>query len=131
MENISTEDLKLIIESTTSGPWWIGNTGPEKRMILGGGQSGSYIGTVQVFQTPRHMGEHEESRRIANATLIALAPTLAAEVVRLRHLLSDAIDEVIGLESGAHYERGVRETFEEWIAGNQFLKDARQALSQK
>jgi hypothetical protein len=49
-------------------PWKFGNTGPEQRMILDANDN--YVASVQIFQTPRQMGEWQEQQREASAAFI-------------------------------------------------------------
>ncbi len=76
-------DLRKLLDEATPGPWVFGRTGEEQRLILGG-PSKEYVANVQIFQTPRNMGAWQESEREANARLIALAPQLAAALIKAR-----------------------------------------------
>ncbi|WWW34555.1 hypothetical protein V8017_16230 [Stenotrophomonas rhizophila] len=61
----------------TPGPWAFGNTHhDDRKLILSNSGKGKYICTVQIHQTPRAFGTHEEPEREANARLIAAAPEL-------------------------------------------------------
>lgn len=59
----------------TPGPWGIGNTSPDQRMVLGENGEGRYVCSVQIWQTPRAFGLIEEPQREANAAFIAAAIT--------------------------------------------------------
>ena len=94
------ERLKAATEGTTPGPWSFGRTGDEQRMILGG-SSGNYVANVQIYQTPRHMGQWQEPEREANARFIAAARELvpamrdrieadAKRIAELEELLKEA-----------------------------------------
>lgn len=79
----------------TPGPWDFGNTHhDDQKLILSKGGKGKYICTVQIHQTPRAFGTHEEPEREANARLITAAP----ELLRVAELLVSWLDE----EPGAH-----------------------------
>lgn len=70
----------------TPGPWGFGNTSDDQRLVLGKSGSGRYVCNVQIHQTPRHMGQFDETEREANARLISAAPDLyeAATEARLQ-----------------------------------------------
>lgn len=107
MTKPTTEELKDLLGKVTQGQWrideegWIvGNDGTDPVCMIESG------GITDVFEQAKH-----------DATLIALAPTLAAEVVRLREAL-DRIDAVV---DECEYDKKTRHTIER----------LRQALSQK
>jgi len=68
---LTWEDGERIMKEMkhTPGPWIFGRTGDDKRLILGGPYR-SYACSVQIHQTPRHMGLDDEPIREANAARI-------------------------------------------------------------
>jgi hypothetical protein len=86
---MSNEELRQLAMAATPGPWNLGLTSGEIRMVLSGD---SYICHVQVHQTPRSCGEWQERQRIANTAYLAAANPAAVlalldENARLRETL--------------------------------------------
>lgn len=109
----TTEELKELIGKVTQGEWclddegWIvGNDGTDPVCMIESG------GITDVFEQAKH-----------DATIIALAPTLAAEVVRLR----DALEALLALND--NYSPFGGEIYQDRI--DRTWRNARQALSQK
>ncbi len=111
--------LREAASKATPGPWEIGNTSDDIRMVLG---QDDYICCVQIYQTPRHMGQWQEPQRISNARYIAAAhPTAvlalldaADERDRLREALIALLDDSEPVDFG------------EWLEAR--MKQARAAL---
>ena len=109
----TTEQLKDLLPRVTPGDWqldddgWIVGNGPIC-MIEEGGITG-------VFKEAEH-----------DATLIALAPTLAAEVVRLR-VVADAFKELLATVEGECPSLVDEDSGASQVLLN-LLWDARQAL---
>ena len=98
---MNNEELRQLALAATPGPWNLGLTSDEIRMVLSGD---SYICHVQVHQTPRACGEWQERERIANAAYLAAANPAAVLAL---------LDENARL----------REALEGMLAGNKYSKE--------
>lgn len=78
----------------TPGPWRFGNASEDQRLVLG--EDGGYVCNVQIYQTPRYMGQLDEPEREANALLIAAAPDLLEALQKL----VDCCDDSDGAQYG-------------------------------
>jgi hypothetical protein len=80
---MKTSELKELIERATKGKWEQGKKHPCR--VFASGQT--------IYAThPENEGTEREEEK-ANAALIALTPSLAAEVIALRGLLVDMLEE--------------------------------------
>lgn len=95
---MTTEELQDLLGRVTPGPWRVGHTviqgrvyggawveAPDDLLIPITGSGGAMSYTAQVINTQGH--DHNDD----NATLIAIAPDLAAEVIRLRAELAQTV----------------------------------------
>ena len=142
MTKPTTEELKDLLGKVTQGEWVADELNKS-------GLPSAYINAADGHPVARAVGVVSEFETEANATLIALAPTLAAEVVELRGLLWYAWREfnAIRARSGAPLTHdGMSTVAEEWwdqmtdafeeAIGEDAAKpwpspEARQALSEK
>ncbi len=93
MTNKEKDALREAASKATPGPWEIGNTSDDIRMVL---SQSSYVCSVKVYQFPRGPGMWQEPQRIANAHYIALAHPAAVlelldECERMREALQEAL----------------------------------------
>lgn len=116
MTKPTNEELKDLLGKVTQGQWhideegWIvGNDGTDPVCMIESG------GITDVFEQAKH-----------DATLIALAPTLADEVVRLR-VVADAFEELLGTVEGECPSLVDEDSGASHVLLN-LLWDARQAL---
>lgn len=65
----------------TPGPWTLNDE--IGAMIVTGGPEDRYVCDVQIYQVPRVMGLPYEEERTANAKLIAAAPELLEQLIKL------------------------------------------------
>lgn len=79
----TTQQLKDLLGKVTQG-WWVADG------LSKSGLPSAYINAADGYPVARAVGVVSEFETEANATLIALSPTLAAEVVRLRDLINNA-----------------------------------------
>lgn len=105
----TTDQLKDLLAKITPGDWAMGekeNKGGILHVPIEGQMGYSLVATC--YGTTQSMADWYAgaSSVNANATLIALTPTLAAEVVRLREAL-DQIDRVV---SECEYDKKTRHT---------------------
>lgn len=87
----TTEQLKDLLAKVTPGEWKARHKRPDEDQVYGFDwyHYSDQYGIVGYWTG--HKGNHKEERWCLSehdATLIALAPTLAAEVVRLREALN-------------------------------------------
>lgn len=64
----------------SKGPWKLFDEG---NLIMILSKNEKYVCDVQIHQTPREMGLHEESERLANAKLIVTAPLLLEALIKI------------------------------------------------
>lgn len=99
---MSNEELRQLAMAATPGPWNLGLTSDEIRMVLG---NDDYICHAQIYQTPRSCGLWQEPQRIANATYIAAANPAAVlalldENARLKIALYHILAGMAGVCAG-------------------------------
>jgi hypothetical protein len=76
---MDVDKIKAALAAATPGPWGIGR---HANTMIEAGERGRGIASSGGYQQ-NFDGERIRSENIANATLIAMAPDLAAEVVHL------------------------------------------------
>lgn len=135
MTKPTTEELKDLLAKVTPAPWWTDAkySGAENgcAIIAARTDCGPLPGnpTRGMVAWSRSLLNTEARRCEANATLIALAPTLADEVVRLR-VVADAFKELLATVEGECPSLVDEDSGASQVLLN-LLWDARQALSQK
>lgn len=117
----------------TPGPWDFGNTHrDDQKLILSKGGKGKYICTVQIHQTPRAFGAHEEPERDANARLIAAAPELFAALDRIQnYVVTDVVESCNGNKCRESWCAGCFSSAEETVAEARDALDAARAAIAK
>lgn len=80
---MDVDKLDQLLKAATKGPWGLGDRGTKKdgsqyARVFGRG----WIGLARVW-VRMHSASEDTPSGVANAELIALAPDLAAEVIRL------------------------------------------------
>lgn len=78
---LTTDQLKDLLAKVTPGDWMADS-------LKSTGLPSAYINATDGYPVARAVGVVSEFETEANAALIAIAPTLAAEVVRLREALT-------------------------------------------
>lgn len=137
MTKPTTEDLKELLGKVTPSPWWTDAKydGAEKGCAIVAARTdcGTLPGnpTRGMVAWSSALLNTEARRCEANATLIALAPTLAAEVVRLREALTRrAIQDIERLVEWLNEDEDNAELLLSSLTPEQ-IASARQAISQK
>lgn len=116
MTNPTTEELKELLGKVTQGEWYA-------HEVSASGLPTASIMAYDGYTVAKALGVIDPEETQSNATIIAIAPTLAAEVVRLRGVLSALLDlnDNYSPFGGEMYQDRIDRTWE----------TARQALSQK
>lgn len=122
MTKPTTEELKDLLGKVTQGEWVADGLNKS-------GLPSAYINASDGYPVARAVGVVSEFETEANASLIALAPTLAVEVVRLREVLACAIDTMLFAQAEIKAQAHIPHEDEEMM--NDRIERARQALSQK
>ena len=110
------------MDNATKKPWKFGKTFDDtKIMILDG--SGDYVCSVQIEQTPRSYGRHDEERRKTNAALIVTAVNQHAALLRCAEALVECEDLFEALLANPSYSTLFRDDM------NRIRDHARASLS--
>ena len=98
---ITSEQLKELLERATKGPWEVHESQTNNgRLSLEVGtkhEGGAHWCVADMVAPQSTIAKH-------NAALIALTPDLAAEVLELRGLLEQAVNESLGMTFAARRE---------------------------
>lgn len=104
-ERISDDDLRRLLDEATPGPWRLGADLTTINTAYGGNADfvkGGWAKAIAKTTLPKWM---PPKQAWPNGQLIALAPALAAEVLRLREALKDiatSADDDDGWTSDGH-----------------------------
>jgi hypothetical protein len=97
---MTSEDIREMLEAATPGPWRIGSWGDN---VFGTGPKDEWL---TICRVKRDDAPIEETRDAVDARLIAAAPDLAAEVLRLREQAAfrDEADALLAHSRNAELE---------------------------
>jgi hypothetical protein len=104
---MGNDELRKLLAEATPGPWQVDRTEDRWRAQIDGGTAGRQWLSLARVVVRMEGSTSDHSEGLANARLIAAAPDLAAEVLRLR----DALRAIANLPDVDADNRG-------WMARN-------------
>jgi hypothetical protein len=107
MADVTSEDIRKMLDEATPGPWWVCNydagdchwydhNGPCPSIQAPDAYDCAVVHWDGFKQEYWSACDGNQKQIEANARLIAAAPDLAAEVLRLRALLAECADDLSG-----------------------------------